>query len=189
MNIPDDLRYSVEHEWVRVEGGTGQSGRHRLRPGRARRHRLRRPARSSEPRGGRWKARRSGVDQVGVGDLRAAGRHDRRRQRLPADGPSASTRIPTARGGSASWSSPRATTRRCPARRRRPTVTSPRSEQAGDGPGAGRGTKRARRLPLVAVFCNNCGHGTPRASTSARRAATPLLVEWRGCDNHPATHR
>jgi len=26
MNIPDDLRYSVEHEWVRTEGGRARVG-------------------------------------------------------------------------------------------------------------------------------------------------------------------
>jgi glycine cleavage system H protein len=26
MNIPDDLRYSVEHEWVRAEGGRARVG-------------------------------------------------------------------------------------------------------------------------------------------------------------------
>ena len=26
MNIPDDLRYSVEHEWVRVEGNRARVG-------------------------------------------------------------------------------------------------------------------------------------------------------------------
>ncbi len=26
MNFPDDLRYTKEHEWVRVEGGTGVVG-------------------------------------------------------------------------------------------------------------------------------------------------------------------
>jgi len=26
MNIPDDLRYSVEHEWVRAEGGRVRVG-------------------------------------------------------------------------------------------------------------------------------------------------------------------
>jgi glycine cleavage system H protein len=26
MNVPDDLRYSVEHEWVRVDGSTARVG-------------------------------------------------------------------------------------------------------------------------------------------------------------------
>ena len=36
MEYPEELRYSKEHEWVRVEGTRGDHRHHRLRPGRAR---------------------------------------------------------------------------------------------------------------------------------------------------------
>ena len=41
---PEDLRYSKEHEWVRVDGFDGHDRHHQLRGRRARRHRLRRAA-------------------------------------------------------------------------------------------------------------------------------------------------
>ena len=45
MNVPDDLRYSSDHEWARATGDRHPGGHHRLRPGRARRRGVRRPAR------------------------------------------------------------------------------------------------------------------------------------------------
>ena len=119
MNIPDDLRYSAEHEWVRVDGSRVPRRDHRLRPGRARRHRLRRAPGRRDRGGGRRKSGRGGVDQVGLGDLRAGGRDHHRRQRCAlGQRPSGSTRIPTGRGGSASWSWPTVAASR-PAGRRR----------------------------------------------------------------------
>ena len=41
FEYPDQLRYTSEHEWVQPVGRTGAHRDHRLRPGRARRHRLR----------------------------------------------------------------------------------------------------------------------------------------------------
>ena len=50
FEYPDDLQYTAEHEWVRVDERRRRRGRHhRLRPGRARRHRLRGPARRWAP--------------------------------------------------------------------------------------------------------------------------------------------
>ena len=44
-NIPADLRYTADHEYVKACGeGRRPDRHHRLRPGRARRHRLREPA-------------------------------------------------------------------------------------------------------------------------------------------------
>ena len=53
MQIPDDLRYSTDHEWVRVEGGKVTDRHHRLRAGRPRRRRVRGPARGRCRGGGR----------------------------------------------------------------------------------------------------------------------------------------
>ena len=53
---PDDLKYTAEHEWVREPGrarGVGADRHHRLRPGRARRHRLRLAARGGRDGRGR----------------------------------------------------------------------------------------------------------------------------------------
>ena len=50
---PENLKYTSEHEWVRSPGdaeGSVRVGHHRLRPGRARRHRLRLAARRSASR-------------------------------------------------------------------------------------------------------------------------------------------
>ena len=50
---PEDLKYTAEHEWVRQPGrarGLGADRHHRLRPGRARRHRLRLAARGRRRR-------------------------------------------------------------------------------------------------------------------------------------------
>ena len=106
MEIPDDLRYSTDHEWVRVEGT-------RVRIGITDYAQdalgdivfVDLPAVGQRGRGGRA-ARRGGVDQVGLGDLRAAGGHGRRRRTTPSTrARSRSTRTPTGRGGSArsSW--------------------------------------------------------------------------------------
>ena len=42
MNVPDDLRYSTDHEWVRTDGGLARVGITDYAAGRTRRHRLRR---------------------------------------------------------------------------------------------------------------------------------------------------
>ena len=41
MDVPQDLRYTSDHEWARLEDDEGQGRSHRFRPGGARRHRLR----------------------------------------------------------------------------------------------------------------------------------------------------
>ena len=79
--IPEDLQYTQEHEWVRTEGDDRAGRRHRLRPGRARRHRLRHPARGRDPGAGRRDVRRGGVDQERLRHLRAGQRHRRGAQR------------------------------------------------------------------------------------------------------------
>ena len=45
MAYPADLKYTKDHEWIRVEGDTGADRHHRLRAAAARRRRLRRAAR------------------------------------------------------------------------------------------------------------------------------------------------
>ena len=52
MNVPEDLRYSTDHEWARTDGGPHPGRDHRLRPGRARRRGLRRPADRGHDGGG-----------------------------------------------------------------------------------------------------------------------------------------
>ena len=44
VEVPDGLRYTDDHEWLRVEGDEGVDRHHRLRRGRAGRRRLRRAA-------------------------------------------------------------------------------------------------------------------------------------------------
>ena len=102
MNVPDDLRYSTDHEWARAEGdGSGSASPTTPRT------RSATSSSSSCPTVGveveaRRVAGRGRVDQVGLGDLcagdRPGGRGERRRSPRR---PSGSTRTPTARAGSA----------------------------------------------------------------------------------------
>ena len=99
MNVPEDLRYSTEHEWAQTEGT-------RVRVGITdyAQDALGDMVFIDLPDGGRRPgagglARRGGVDQVGLGDLRTGGGSGGGGQRDPArDRPSSSTRTRTAAG-------------------------------------------------------------------------------------------
>ena len=153
MQIPDDLRYSTDHEWIRVEGGTGPHRDHRLRPGRARRRRVRRPARGGRRgRGGRVD-QRGGVHQVGVRHLRAGVGHGHRGQHRPGRCAGAAQRGPLRRGVDL----------RDRAQRRRRSSTS----SSAPTPTA-RWSRASRRWPTSAA--RSAGTGTRWARGSARRA-------------------
>ena len=49
-SYPDDLLYHPEHDWARIDGDIGHVRHHLVRPGRARRGRLLRPARGRQRR-------------------------------------------------------------------------------------------------------------------------------------------
>ena len=132
MNVPDDLRYSSDHEWARAAGDRVPGGDHRLRPGRPGRRRLRRPSDAGcDHRGGR-DDRRGRVDQVGLGDLRPGGRRGRGRQHGPRRRSRAAQRRPVRRrAGSAR--SPRATRPRWTRCSTRPATGSSRKIEPGHG--------------------------------------------------------
>ena len=99
MNVPDDLRYTQDHEWARLEDGRVRIGHHRLRPGRPGRRGVRAAARASAPTvEAGASARRGRVDQVGVRHLRPGGRHGRRGQRRAGRRAPAPQRGPLRRG-------------------------------------------------------------------------------------------
>ena len=88
MIVPDDLRYSTDHEWARARGRAGPGGDHRLRAGRPGRRRLRRPPEVGKEVEAGALAGRGGVDQVGLGDLRPGDRaRGRGRTRRSSDAP------------------------------------------------------------------------------------------------------
>ncbi len=89
MNIPEELRYSPEHEWVRVDGTRVRVGITDYAQDALGGHRLRRPAGGGQRGRGGWATRRAGVDQVGVGDLRAGRRHRHGRERRAGRRPGA----------------------------------------------------------------------------------------------------
>ena len=83
MQIPDDLRYSTDHEWVRVEGGKARIGITDYAQ-----DALGDVVFVDLPEVGASVAvgrvdQRGRVHQVGVRHLRAGHRHDRRGQRRP----------------------------------------------------------------------------------------------------------
>ena len=81
MNIPDDLRYSAEHEWVRVDGATVRVGiTDYAQDALGDIVYVELPAVGTRGRGRRT-AGRGGVDQVGLGDLRTGGGHGHRGER------------------------------------------------------------------------------------------------------------
>ena len=82
VTTPRTCSYTAEHEWVAAPAttGVGPGRHHRLRPGRARRHRLRHAARRSATRSPPASLRRGRVDQERERHLRAG----RRRGRRPA---------------------------------------------------------------------------------------------------------
>ncbi len=72
MNIPEDLRYSREHEWVRVDRQRRARRHHRLRAGQPRRRRVRAAPRRRHSTSSRARAcQRDRVDEVGLRRLRA----------------------------------------------------------------------------------------------------------------------
>ena len=157
MNVPDDLRYSSDHEWVRVEGrrcASASPTTPRTRWATSSTSRCPRWARTVD---GRRQGQRGRVDQVGDRHLRPGGRHGRRGQRRAGRrARSGSTRTPTATG----WI--------CVIDARRP----------GRGRGAARRgrvhrpdrrlTERVRWPISIAAAA---GTATRSARTSARRAA------------------
>ena len=75
LDYPEDLRYTAEHEWVRAgDDGMVADRDHLVRPGRARRRRLRQPAGRGRHGCRRRHLRRGRVDQVGQRPLRPARR-------------------------------------------------------------------------------------------------------------------
>ena len=123
MNIPDDLRYSPEHEWVRVEGT-------RVRVGITDYAQdalgdivfVDLPAVGSEVEAGGQLGEVESTKSVSEIYAPVAGTVTAVNDALTGRARSGSTRIPTARGGSASWSSRRARTR-APCSTRPPTAT------------------------------------------------------------------
>ena len=101
-SYPDDLLYHAEHDWARIDGDTADVRHHLVRPGRARRGRVLRPARGRHAGHEGRALRRGRVGQGGLGRHRAAVGRDPRGQRRPrATRPRRSTTTPTARAG---WS-------------------------------------------------------------------------------------
>ena len=102
MNVPDDLRYSTDHEWVRLEDGTRPDRHHRLRPGRARRRRVREVPEVGATVDGRRRgsARSSPPSRCPTSTRRSPARSSRSTPSSPTR-PSGSTRTRTARAGSA----------------------------------------------------------------------------------------
>ena len=159
MNVPDDLRYSSDHEWARTAGDRIRVGDHRLRPGRPRRRGLRRPPDPGGDGGGRRSDRRGRVDQVGLGDLRPGGRRGRGRQHRADRRPGADQRR-SLRGGAGSARSSPATPRRSTASSMPPpTGSSPKVEPTAARGGLGSGVVGAATLD--GVFCHQCGHRNP----------------------------
>ena len=71
VEYPDDVRYTRQHEWARDGGRPRPDRHHRLRAGRARRRRLRRPSGGRHRRHGGPAVRRGRVDEVRLRRLRA----------------------------------------------------------------------------------------------------------------------
>ena len=110
-SYPDDLKYHPEHDWARIDGDTADVRRDLVRPGRARRGGLLRPARGRRARCTKDETYAEVESVKAVSRrVRAAVRRDRRGQRGARRQPrAASTRIPTARAG---WSRSGCRTRR-----------------------------------------------------------------------------
>ena len=81
-SYPDDLVYHPEHDWARVDGRRGDVRDHLVRPGRARRGRVLRPARDRRRGDQGPVVHRGRVGQGRVGRDRAAVGRDHRGQRL-----------------------------------------------------------------------------------------------------------
>ncbi len=77
----NDLKYTKEHEWVKIDGANADRRHHRLRAIVARRHRLRRDAQAGRAGGAVQADRRRRVGQGRLRHLRAVVRHGRRDQR------------------------------------------------------------------------------------------------------------
>ena len=130
VNVPDDLRYSTDHEWVKRRGRAGPHRHHRLRARRARRRRVRRGPRGR--RDGRRRASRSA------------------RSSPPSRCPT-STRRSRARSSRSTptWPTPRAAERgplrRGLALRDRDQPTRPRSTRCSTPPPTGRSSRAEAR--------------------------------------------
>ena len=102
MNVPDELRYSTDHEWVRVEGGRVRVGITDYAQDALGDVVFVELPEVGAAVGAGDSVQRGRVDQVGVRRLRPGRRHGRRGQRpTSTTAPSDSTTTPTARAGSA----------------------------------------------------------------------------------------
>ena len=168
MNVPDDLRYSTDHEWVRVEGGRVRDRHHRLRPGRARRRRVRRGARGRRDGRGRRRASARSSRTKSVSDIYA-----------PVAGTVVEVNADLGRRPGAAQ---RGSLRRgvdLRDRARRPVGSSTQLLDAE----AYRELDRGLGAAVADVFCNHCGHRNPlgvelllvvrRRRSSRRRETTP----------------
>ena len=163
----------------------GADRHHRLRPGRARRRRVRRAAGVGRERDGRTPScARGRVDEVGVGDLRAGHRHaSSRRTRRSTTRPSRSTPTPTARAGSSSsrWPIPRRSTSLLDAAAYQRLVE--------EGPDPRRVRASAESSRPGAWSTTSAEYSTPRArwrptrrcSTTVAAGAPPVLRLYRWC--------
>ena len=163
MNVPDDLRYSADHEWVRVEGDARPRRHHRLRAGRARRRRLRRPARQSGAtvEAGGQLGEVESTKSVSEIYAPVAGDGGRRSTTRLADAPGAAQPGSLRRGVDLRAGARAGRRRRDACSTPLRTATSPRTEPIRAGRSAHQGSRAVGWGTVDGVFCHNCGHRNP----------------------------
>ena len=152
MAQPENLLYSKEHEWVKIDGDIANGRHHRLRAELARRHRLRRTAEGRRSGCAVRKRRRRRIGEGRFGSVHAHVRRSRRRStRRSKTTRRPSIAIRTARAGSSKSNSKTAAKRHLCSRR--PT------------------TKRSRGRIAVRVRTSHAGRHRRDARDDRRRLA------------------